>query len=251
MEIDSKERFSGRAEVYAKHRPQYPQEAIERIFSETSARTIADVGSGTGKLTRLLLAKGAKTYAVEPNKSMRGEAEKELSGEPGFVSIDGSAEDTSLPDGSVDLVTAAQAFHWFDKEKCKAEFKRILKPGGQCALIWNSRTSSTEFLKGYQEAMDRLKGDFALVSHGKATDEKSLDLFFDAGRKSFSYRWSSPASFESVWGRALSSSYSPAPGHPNHEPLKSAIADLFEKHQKDGFVEWEYETSLIIGAFSA
>ena len=120
---DPTERFSDRAENYAKYRPGYPDEMLQ-YFRDlvTPPATVADIGSGTGILTRQLLNSGYELYAVEPNEAMRREAERTLSGHPGFRSMDGTAEATTLADRSVDLITCAQAFHWFDRVKRDRNF---------------------------------------------------------------------------------------------------------------------------------
>jgi ubiquinone/menaquinone biosynthesis C-methylase UbiE len=139
---DSKERFSDRVDDYRKYRPGYP-EAVLQVLEErcglSPSSVVADIGSGTGILTGMLLSKAHTVYAVEPNAPMRSAAEEDYRDHPAFRSVAGSAEATTLPSRSVDLITAAQAFHWFDPEKAKAEFRRILRKEGNIALIWNER----------------------------------------------------------------------------------------------------------------
>ncbi len=131
--FDPTRRFRGRAELYARHRPGYPGEVVTLLEDECGLRAgsvVADLGSGTGILAAMLLARGCRVFGVEPNADMRAEGARALAAQEGFVSVDGRAEATTLPDASVDLVTAAQAFHWFDRPRARAEFARILKPGG-------------------------------------------------------------------------------------------------------------------------
>jgi len=246
--LDSKERFSRKVDNYVKFRPSYPQAAMEYLFAETGAGEgsfVADIGSGTGKFTKLLLEKGLSVYGVEPNQNMREAAERELSAYPDFHSIDGSAESTALPDESVDLITVAQAFHWFDREACKPEFARILKPEGQIALIWNRRnTKDSDFIVGY-ESLVKQYGNVSGFAHESIT-EAVFDAFF-TNHKTYHFKWSQPFDFDGLWGRAQSSSYAPAPEHPHYEPLKQALFELFEKHQKNGSVDFTYDTELVIG----
>jgi len=144
-EIDSKEWFGNRVENYVKFRPSYPTDAVDCIIQQTGVNdqsVIADLGSGTGKFTRLLLEHGLSVLAVEPNDNMREASEKELSEFAGFCSVSASAENTMLADNSVDLITVAQAFHWFDQDACKSEWLRILRPNGYVALVWNRRETT-------------------------------------------------------------------------------------------------------------
>src|SRR5262249_1325145 len=144
------ERFSTRAENYRKYRPGYPAEIMSLLVSKcglTPASLIADIGSGTGKLCELFLNYGNRVFGVEPNEAMRIAGETLLARYPGFVSVDGRAESTTLESQTVDFVTAAQAFHWFDRESARREFLRILKPSGWVVLVWNERRlDSTPFL---------------------------------------------------------------------------------------------------------
>src|SRR6476469_2466819 len=151
----SVERFSNRVENYVKYRPTYPPEILGVFRSEMGLNkqtVVADVGSGPGILTRLFLENGNVTFGVEPNNAMRQAAQTILKDFQNFRSVSGTAEATTLPDASVDIITAAQAFHWFDPEPTKAEFRRILKPGGWVSLIWNMRQlDSTPFLREYEQ----------------------------------------------------------------------------------------------------
>ncbi len=156
--MDSISRFSNRAEIYARYRPRYPDAVIACLTDAcglSPSATVADVGAGTGILTELFLRNGNPVYAVEPNAAIRGVAEAQLQGTPDFHSIDGRAEATTLPKNSVDFVVAGQAFHWFEPVATRREFRRILKPGGWIALIWNDRRlDSTPFMRAYHELLD-------------------------------------------------------------------------------------------------
>src|SRR5688500_2394147 len=148
------ERFTSRVEYYAKYRPGYPTEVIELLRSEcglTPASIVADVGSGTGIFSEMLLKNGNTVIGVEPNAAMRGAAENLLRGYLKFQSVNGSAEATTLANASVNLITAGQAFHWFDAAAARDEFVRIIQPRGFVVLIWNDRSlDSTAFLRGYE-----------------------------------------------------------------------------------------------------
>lgn len=177
------ERFSNRVSNYVKYRPGYPGEVLQLFRDEmglNETSVIADIGSGTGISSKLFLENGNKVFGVEPNTPMRAAAEELLLDFGNFKSIDGTAEKTNLPDSSVDFVIAAQAFHWFDAEKTRNEFKRILKENGYVALIWNERQlKTTEFLVDYENFLLKFANDYAKVRHDKVNEE-SLEIFSPA-----------------------------------------------------------------------
>src|SRR5580658_4404950 len=143
MGLDPTRRFSSRVEAYARYRPSYPRETLallERECGLTPVSKIADIGSGTGLLARLFLDFGCEVTGVEPNPEMRVTGERMLLDKPRFHSVDGRAEATGLLAGSVDFVTAGQAFHWFEPAAARAEFQRILKTVGWVVLVWNERS---------------------------------------------------------------------------------------------------------------
>jgi ubiquinone/menaquinone biosynthesis C-methylase UbiE len=146
---NSTTRFSDRVENYIKYRPHYPPEVIDYLQSQNvlaDSSVIADIGSGTGISTEMFLNNGNTVYGVEPNKEMREAAERLLKDYKNFVSVNGTAEETTLKNKSIDIVTAGQAFHWFDIPKSKAEFKRILKDTGYVVLMWNNKQLSSPLL---------------------------------------------------------------------------------------------------------
>ena len=245
---DSKERFSAKVADYVKYRPTYPETALAHLCGKTGVKEsseIADIGSGTGKFTKLLLDKNLQVFGVEPNKNMRDAAEIELSEYPNFQSINGSAEATTLKDNSVDLITVAQAFHWFDRDKCMPEFRRILKNGGKVALIWNTRDKSSGFMAQCEEILKCYSTDPPNFAHEMITEEVFAEIF--KTHETTDFRWTQSFDVEAFLGRVASSSYSPLPTHENYEPQKKALCELFEKYQKNGKVEYEYQTKLIIG----
>jgi SAM-dependent methyltransferase len=178
--MDSTQRFSNRVDNYVKYRPGYPRDVL-RFLSETKGFnptwTVADIGSGTGISTSLFLDNGNTVYAVEPNAPMRNKAEELLGSRPGFISIDGKAENTGLPASAVDLIIAGQAFHWFDPIPAKKEFIRILRPGGAIALMWNERQKSSGFEKAYEDLLQTYGTDYEKVNHSNIT-EKEIAAFF-------------------------------------------------------------------------
>jgi SAM-dependent methyltransferase len=183
--LDPLRRFSDRVGDYVRYRPSYPAELIEHLRSHAGlfeASIVADVGSGTGIFTRLLLDTGATVFAVEPNDEMRGAAEAVLSARPNFRSVKGTAEATGLADGFVSLVTCAQAFHWFDPAATRREFMRILGRDGSCALVWNTAiTGGSDFAVGYERIKEEYGTDFRSVRHETIEKTGRLDAFFGAG----------------------------------------------------------------------
>jgi SAM-dependent methyltransferase len=242
-------RFSDRVEHYRRSRPGYPRELAIYLREElglTPAAVVADVGSGTGLLTRLLLELGTRVLAIEPNASMRAAAERALGGHPGFESRDGTAEASGLAASSIDLVTAAQAFHWFDVELARREFQRILVPGGRVALIWNRRRpAGNPFLEGYERLLVRWASDYEQVDHRKTAGPEVLADFFrgsDHGQARFLNL--QVLGWEGLKARLLSSSYTPLPGHPDHEPMMRELRRIFDQAQRDGRVRLEYDTEV-------
>lgn len=246
----SEERFSNRVENYVRFRPGYPEEIVGIIARETglaAGGAIADVGSGTGISSELFLKHGYRVTGVEPNDPMRQAAEKLLVGYPHFQSVKGTAQATTLPDASVDLVTAAQAFHWFEGPETRAEFTRILKPGGFIALIWNERRiDSTPFLRDYEALLNKFGTDYADIRHENIGPE-SLARFFPDGYTVHDSFYQQVFEKEALIGRLLSSSYTPSPGHPDHEPMLAEVRRLHDLHQVDGVVEFDYDTKVYLG----
>ena len=251
---DPTARFTERVADYAAHRPSYPPEVIDLLAREGVLRpgdVVADVGSGTGILTALLLANGNTVHAVEPNAAMAEEARARLSGNARFHAVAGRAEATGLPDASCDVVTAAQAFHWFDIDAARRELQRILRPRGPVVLVWNiRRTDSTAFLREYEDLLQRVAIDYKKISAGWA-DEQAITRFFAPSPfevRGLEYR--QVFGFDGLRGRLLSSSYAPPAGHPRHEPMLAELQRLFDRHQHGGQVAFEYDTKVYWGRLS-
>ncbi|MGC1729329.1 MAG: class I SAM-dependent methyltransferase [Steroidobacteraceae bacterium] len=239
------ERFTTRVEDYARYRPGYPPEAIELLHNRCGLKAgaaVADVGSGTGILTELLLDSGAQVAAVEPNAAMRTAAEAALGARPRFRSVDGSAEATTLAAASVDLWVAGQAFHWFDIERAHLEAIRILRRGGWAALLWNERpTEATAFLADYETLLLSHSADYARVTASRA-DPVSMRRFLGESMEGATFPNQQILDFAGLKGRLMSSSYAPEPGHPQHEPMIAGLREVFYRHQHDGRVVFPYRT---------
>lgn len=251
--MKSTERFSDRVHDYARYRPGYPAavlEVLRRGVGLAPDWVVADIGSGTGLSARLFLGNGNRVIGVEPNREMREAAETLLGDRPGFRSVAGTAEATTLESGSVDLVVAAQAFHWFDPVAAGAEAARILRPGGWAALVWNTRRSeSSVFLREYEALLRRYGTDYDRIRHDRV-DAGALDRFFGGPYERRTVRNEQALDLEGLTGRLLSASYTPPAGHPDRAPMLDAAERLFERHQQDGRVRFQYETEVYMGRLS-
>jgi len=245
------ERFSDRVADYVRYRPDYPHALLDWLqdrLGVTNAWRVADVGAGTGISSRMFLDAGYHVGAVEPNAAMRMAMTAWLGGLRGFRAVDGSADATGLPDGSIDLVTVAQAFHWFDPESTRREFRRILRPGGLTAIWWNSRRlGGTPFLEGCEALLQRHGTDYADVAESHA-DDAQMRAWFGAGlRGDARFEHRQRLDFDALRGRLLSSSYAPRPGHPGHQPMMQALRELFDATAMNGFVNMDYDTRIFAG----
>ncbi|MHA2007259.1 MAG: class I SAM-dependent methyltransferase [Promethearchaeota archaeon] len=243
--FDPKKRFSSRVEDYIKHRPRYPPELIEFMRSSrllSKEHILADVGSGTGILSENFLKNGNKVYCVEPNTEMRNAAERLLKDYPNFISIDGSAEDTNLHKNCVDIITAGQAFHWFDIKMTKIEFKKILKPYGYVALIWNNRRKTE---KGFSCQYEQLIRKYGTDYHVVRSSELNIDEFFKYKRKIF-YNYQD-LDFNGLKGRLLSTSYIPLENNQKFENMLEELRTIFDEYEKLGKIRIEYDTEINYG----
>ena len=252
MQLDPRNRFSRRAEYYDAYRPKYPRALVNYLESQLSfsqQAIVADVGSGTGILTELIVQNGNTVFGVEPNEDMRKMAEANLSKYPGFKSINASAEATTLLSSSVDFITAAQSFHWFRSEAAKTEFRRILRRDGWVVVLWNTRKTSTPFLQGYEELVTYIAAEKKnRVSHEDLSEAK-MSEFLGAYKKT-KLDNSQQLTLRGMIGRLLSASYSPLPNEPHYEELVRRATELFNRYQQDGKVTFEYWTEVYAGQLS-
>ena len=251
------EKFSGLAEVYTQYRPTYPKEFIDYLYNEvglTSDSVIADIGSGTGKLSKELLAMGSKVICVEPNADMRFIAERELSIYPNFISIGASAEETTLADGSVDFITVAQAFHWFDKDSFKLECRRILRSSGKVIIVYNTIVNDENVIGGQvSQKRDKIYMRLCPNFHGRAggiatEGIKAFESFFNNDiYETRVIRTTSAKPLENFVGGSLSASYAPKEGEENYEVFVCELTELFNKFSVDGVVTLSNDTSSYVG----
>jgi SAM-dependent methyltransferase len=245
MPLDSVERFTSRVTAYARYRPPYPPGILEHLAREcglTPQSVIADIGCGTGLLTQLFLQFGCEVFGVEPNADMRAACARILSGESRLHLIDGRAESTTLPDDSIDFITAGQAFHWFDAEGARREFRRILRPGAWVVLVWNERVLTPGFMQEHEALIDSYAPE---KPHPALRD---FDSFFGAsGWKLAAFPNPQSLDWEGLRGRLESSSHSPLPGSAEYGAMAEALHRLFEKCAQNGRIVMEYETRMYYG----
>lgn len=248
--LDPTKRFSNRVENYVKYRPSYPPDVIDLLEAEcglTPESVIVDLGSGTGILSELFLKHGNRVFGVEPNREMRAASDKLLAGYSRFVSIDATAEATTLANASVDFITAGQAFHWFNREAARAEFRRILQSGGWVVLAWNGyRVESSPLMAAYQDLVVRYGTDYSEVRREVVGCE--VESFYAPGTcKCARFEFEQLFDHEGLKGRLLSASYAPEPGHPNYEAMLRDLREIFDANEENGRVTFEYETELYYG----
>lgn len=243
-------RFSNRVENYRKYRPGYPAEIVPLLKSEcglTSESLIADLGSGTGLFAEIFLKNGNTVFGVEPNAEMRNAGEQVLNKYPNFKSVDGTAEKTMLPDHAVDFVVAGQAFHWFDRQQARPEFKRILRPAGWVVLVWNGyRVESSQMMSAYQNLVATYGTDYSEVQ--REVVGVDVETFYAPGRcKCARFSFRQRFDYEGLKGRLLSSSFAPEPDHPGYDAMLRDLQGVFDANQQDGQVNFDYETEVYYG----
>ena len=252
--LDPTKRFSNRVENYLKYRPRYPAAIIPLLESEcglTRETVIADIGSGTGFMTELFLKHGNRVFGIEPNEEMRSAGERLLAKYPKFFSLNTTAETTTLPDNSIDLIISGQAFHWFDRQKAKVEFARILKPEGWLVLVWNGfRVESSPLMRGYQELLLRYGTDYQEVS--REIEGCDIEAFFSPEKcRRARFDFKQVFDFEGLKGRLLSASYAPEQTAPRFGQMIDELRAVFEANQGDGTVDFDYETEVYYGQLAS
>lgn len=242
---DPTARFSDRAGIYARCRPGYPVAAGEVLREIGNPAWIAEMAAGTGLFTRTLLAAGQQVVALEPNAEMRSEAERELKGS---VHVrPGTAEDTGLDSGSVPMIVAAQAFHWFDRERTRAEWQRILVPDGWVALVRNVRDaeSAPKQWEGHRELTQTFRLDSRPHPPYESDAESVRGFMRVTGRFLFAHK--DVLDWDQALGRMLSFSAMPLPGNPAYSAAEGAIRAWFDAFCIDGKLHWPMRTNILVG----
>jgi SAM-dependent methyltransferase len=249
--MNSKEKFTGKVAEYVKYRPGYPQKFIDYLFRDVGldrAAVVADIGAGTGILTRQLGGRVRRIDAVEPNAAMRAACEAHCRDLENVVTVDGSAEDTTLPDHSVDFITVAQAFHWFDRDMAELEFRRILKPHGKVILVWNRRAADSELVQATDALFQRICPDFGGFSGGIGTSPETFRDFFRNGSCEYKvFDNDRVLTLESYIGSNLSTSYAPAAQDETRDFFVAALTELFHRYSRNGQLLLPNKTHCYIG----
>lgn len=245
----NEQKFTGKADVYEKFRPTYPDELIDFLYDNARCEAVADIGAGTGKFTRCLLKRPWSVTAVEPNADMR----EKLAAIEGITVVNAPAENTGLADKSVGLITAAQAFHWFDEEPFKRECIRVLKDGGKLAVVW---------LNYVEEGMTRRKFElcrkystdehYRKTGHAGLRTKEESDAFFASYFKEFQKReffGERVYDRDSFIGEAISHSHSPREGEPNFKPFVEELNALFTEYENRGETAAKTKIVCYFGSF--
>lgn len=250
--MDNTQRFNHRVENYAAYRPDYPAETVGFLqgkYNLGTDRPIADVGAGTGISTALFLKAGYSVFAVEPNAPMLEKAVETLGKYPGFHAVNGTAENTTLENESVQAVIAGQAFHWFNPQQSKNEFLRILRPGSIVALIWNERRVHSAFEKEYETLINRHGKDYVKVQHRNIDMEHIAAFFSPRAVELHTLANAQAFGLEGLRGRLSSSSYMPLSTDAGYAGMMEDLEKLFARFSENGRVTITYETKIYSGIF--
>lgn len=253
--VDPKLRFTDRVTSYVKARPGYPNEVMGVLRNNcglTDSSVVADIGSGTGLLARMLCEHAHTVYGIEPNDAMRAAALESLADRPNFTAVNGAAENTGLSGTSVDLITVAQAFHWFDQQEARHEFMRILKPNGFTALIWNDRkTTGSPLAEAYEQLLVQFGDDYAEVqSRGKQTLENFERFFGHSQIRRATIPNAQHLERDAFVERAISASYMPNESHPRYRDMIASAQQIFDENRAGGTVTLEYDTNIYYAQMS-
>ncbi|WP_035352211.1 class I SAM-dependent methyltransferase [Edaphobacter aggregans] len=251
---DHTERFSGRVADYERYRSRYPAQVIDVLVERcglTLEHLVADIGAGTGMLAELFLQHGNAVVAVEPNDEMRAACERLAAAWPGLTVKEGTAEQTGLENASVDFITVGRAFHWFDLERTRPEFQRILKPGGWVVLVNNSRVRDDSPISQDYEAVLREHGIDYAANRERYEIAPKVDAFFVSGelfRREISGE--QRLTLEELVGLTQSYSVTPSPDHPKYEGMQKALQEFFAQRQKDEVVTIRTLCRIACGRFA-
>ncbi len=243
-------KFDSKGKIYVKGRPDYPEALFWYLLAERiidKEKTVADIGSGTGIFTAQIAPFVKSVMAVEPNGDMRNKAEDRFKTFANITSVNATAESTSLPNNSVDIITVAQAFHWFDRELFKKECQRILKPAGTVILVWNDRDSTSEIIKDNFAVNKKFCPDFKGSSNGIDFSKEGFSDFFAGEFEMTEFDNCLIYDKEAFINRNLSSSYAPKENEAHYSDYINAISQVFDNHSENGKIRYPYVTRCYIG----
>lgn len=249
--MGNEEKFTGKSKIYDLYRPSYPSELLDCLIKDSSLLStsrIADIGSGTGILTKQLLEKGFTVLGVEPNSEMRHMAEQNLNSYALFTSLAASAESTTIESHSIDLITVAQAFHWFDISQFKKECRRILKDNGKISLIWNSRDLTHPLIQENEKLCAHYCPNFKGYSQGIEETPEIYSQFFKNGEYEIKvFKNDQLYNLQQYIGRNLSSSFAPKDGDVTYRLFIEALTQQFHQYAIDGMLVFPLLTKCYIG----
>lgn len=248
----NEEKFDAKGTAYAKYRPLYPDSIFEYLISKkiiTGDSRVADIGSGTGIFTMQIQPFADTVFAVEPNEDMRRNAEAIFGKGGNVISINGSAENTGLPSNSIDCITVAQAFHWFDRIAFRNECKRILRSGGSIVLLWNVRDENSAIIQRNAQINAAFCDEYKGFSNGiDFNDKHQFDDFFTGGYVTRKFENTVQYDLETFVGRNVSSSFAPRECQSKYEPYVAALKELFQEFSADKkSIEYPYMVRCYVG----
>ncbi|HVI44228.1 MAG TPA: class I SAM-dependent methyltransferase [Chitinophaga sp.] len=245
--MNSTTRFTDRADNYARYRPGYPAEALAYLKEQVhlhSDMIVADIGSGTGISSALFLENGHTVYGIEPNDAMRAKSITLLNHYPNFHGIKGTAENTGLKDSSIDIIFAAQSFHWFSQQEAKAEFRRIATPDAWILLMWNIRELSSPFAQAYESLLKKYGTGYQEAARDMASEDKNTAFFSPCKFEKVTFPSIHRLDYEELKGRLLSISFVPAEQDPCSQPMLHELTEIFNHYEENGQVNFGYTTTL-------
>lgn len=235
-------RFGDRASDYARYRPSYPRDAIDAVLAGFSSPQVADLGAGTGISAGLMADAGAHVYAIEPNAAMRSA----IPSHARIVVVDGLAEATTLPHRSVDVITAFQAYHWFEPAKLFAEVERIRRSRARFAAVWNERDPGDAFVRAYNAVIEPYMTDDTESRRRASSIARDLRANGWSDVRVLEFRQQHQVDWEQLIGRTRSASYLPREG-PAYESMAAQLGELYDRANEYGGARFALVTSVHLG----
>lgn len=249
--MDPAQRFSTKAEKYARYRWDYAPEAIKVLFAVTgisSDSTVADVGAGTGILTKHFTGKVGTVFAVEPNVEMRQIGERNLAA-PNLHWIDARAEATTFPDRSIDLILVGQALHWFEPKAARQEFQRILKPQGWLAILSNHPQDPA--LQAAFQAICTEENGWTVSDHAALPPRQPFGFYYAPNEfLQYNFLWESRENWEIFLGGTISAADAPDEDHPLYPRFEASLKEIFDRFSAGGWMNIHACTELKLGRMS-